>query len=485
VVLALFPTALSANGSPRIWLVGAVATLCALAVLACSRPKRDGPVRLTYWEKWTGAEAAAMQAAVDAFNASQTRIRVDFVSMAQIDRKLIAATAGGAPPDLAGIWLPQIAAFADRDALLPLDPFIAADARRAAESAGRPFDPATAVPDFLARYVPVYGTMGVVRGTVYALPITPSVVALHWNKRLFREAGLDPDKPPRTVAELDELARRLTRRHPETGAITQLGFLPQEPGWWMWANPLWFGGSFLDANGEISAGTDPQNLAALGWVESYTRTFGLDALQRFTSGFGSFGSPQSAFFTGKVAMVLQGVWLNNYIGQFAPGLDYGVAPWPAVDQPADAPFTVADADMIVIPRGAKHPEEAWEFIRYLSSANLRAERREDLQGVELVCFLQEKNSPLRAWSPYFEISHPHPHIAFFRRLSESPNAVAPPAMGVWPEYTREWTTASDRVRLLQATPDEAVADVQRRMTRSWRWHRDSLQRQAKAGEGTP
>lgn len=465
-------------------LTGAMFALIASGVFlagGCDR-RQDGAlggagrVRITYWEKWTGAESAAMQAVVDEFNAAQDRVWVDFVSMPQIDRKLIVATAGGNPPDLAGIWQQNITSFADRGALRSMDEFMRQDAR--ASGVG-----GDAVDGFMARYVRVYADMcRSSGGRVYALPTTPSVVALHWNKALFREAGLDPERPPRTRAELDDFARRLTKRDPATGAITQAGFLPQEPGWWLWANPLWFGGSFLDGRGEISIGRDPANLESARWLRSYTEEYGNEALQRFSSGFGTFGTPQSAFFTGKVAMIWQGVWMNNYIRQFAPGLDYGVADWPAADEAAlaRAPFTVAESDVIVIPSGARHPEAAWAFVRYLSSANVAARSRAELRGMERLCFLQEKNSPLREWSPYFERDHPHPKITLFRRLSESPSAVYAPSLGVWQEYLRELNTANEKVRLLEASPEEAYAYVQARMEPRWRRNRESVARQARA-----
>ena len=67
------------------------------------------------------------------------------------------------------------------------------------------------------------------RGSLYAIPTTPATTALHWNKKLFREAGLDPDSPPRTIEELDAVAQRLTKR--EGGKIVQVGVLPAVPGW--------------------------------------------------------------------------------------------------------------------------------------------------------------------------------------------------------------------------------------------------------------
>ena len=60
-------------------------------------------VTITYWEKWTGFEADAMRSVVDDFNASQDRIFVEMSAVSQIDRRLVLATAGGVPPDVAGI----------------------------------------------------------------------------------------------------------------------------------------------------------------------------------------------------------------------------------------------------------------------------------------------------------------------------------------------------------------------------------------------
>lgn len=433
------------------------------------------PIRITYWEKWSGFEADAMRAVVDQFNASQDRIFVDFVSMSQIDRKLIVATAGGNPPDVAGIWFAQLASFADRAALTPLDDFIRRDTAR---------EPA----DWLAAtYPPVYARMQYYRGHVFALISAPGTTAFYWNKTAFREAGLDPEQPPRTRAELDAFSRRLTRRDPATGAVLATGFLPQEPNWFAYSYPAWFGGALVNDDGDITlAGPDapPANLAAAEWERDIATAIGADELKIFTSGFGAFSSSQQAFFTGRVAMVFQGPWFDRFIAKYAPGLDYGVAAWPeATDRepgPPEQAFTVADADLLVIPRGAAHPEAAWEFIRFATSANPAATTRDAITGVELLCLGQQKPSPLRAWSPWFADNHPHAHIGLFRQLAASPRAWHAPQVGVWTEYLREYNTAIQRIRLLDTTPTDALDYVQNRMSASWTRHRASVERQARA-----
>ena len=84
-----------------------IVVLCLVAVAAVGyvvfgpRPQVAGHadrIVLNYWEKWTGSEAQAMQRVVDAFNASQDRIHVNYLTMSSIDEKAMLAIAGGAPP---------------------------------------------------------------------------------------------------------------------------------------------------------------------------------------------------------------------------------------------------------------------------------------------------------------------------------------------------------------------------------------------------
>ena len=441
--------------------------LSSLMLVGCQEKLSNHKVHVTYWDKWSGFEAEAMRQTVEQFNRSQDKIVVEFFSLSGVDRKTLVATAGGDPPDIAGLWAYNVYSFADRNALVPLDDFIRSEG---------------ATPEkWLQQYESVYADMCTYRGHVWAALCTPSVTALHWNKQMFRSAGLDPERPPRTLAELDEFAEKLTRQDPATGAIVQLGFLPQEPDWFAWAYPLWFGGQLLN-NDQVAIGTDPRNLPCYQWVESYTRRIGLDRVRRFASGFGNFASPQNAFLSGKIAMEFQGVWMNNYVRRFSPGLEYGVAAWPAAAPGVDQ-FALADTDLLAIPRGCKHPREAWEFIKFIGSANLDARREDQLRGMELVCYLQGKNSPLRQWSPFFEQHHPHPFIATFRQLARSPHAVHLPKMGVWLEYRREIDSAFEAVRLLAKSPAEALAFCQNRVDDRWAWHRQSLQRRQTASAG--
>lgn len=54
-------------------------------------------------------------------------------------------------------------------------------------------------------------------GKIVAVPTAAYAQALHYNRRLFKEAGLDPNKPPRTWGELRRDARQIAQRTGKAG----------------------------------------------------------------------------------------------------------------------------------------------------------------------------------------------------------------------------------------------------------------------------
>jgi multiple sugar transport system substrate-binding protein len=266
---------------------------CAALAPACRRTEAHtnpaGRVVIQYWEKWGGFEADAMREVIADFNRAQNRIEVRFLTISPIDVKLMLAASGGNPPDLAGLWEYNIPDFADKGALLPLDHALA-DAGLGA-----------------GHYVPAFWGLGRHRGFTWALPSTPGCVALFYNKRLFREAGLDPDQPPRSFAELEDMNLRLTRVELERNGgrvripfaemteaerasgqytLVQIGHQPNDVGGMnvsCWG--YWFGANYWDGDSQILA-NDAGNLAAYRWMRDAMTTFGVDQQKNFIASFG-------------------------------------------------------------------------------------------------------------------------------------------------------------------------------------------------------
>jgi ABC-type glycerol-3-phosphate transport system substrate-binding protein len=409
-------------------LLAAVASAFALEAIDAPAPS-DGRVHVLYWEKWTGFEFTGIKAIVDDFNASQNRIHVDLLSEGHIDDKTMFAVSAGVPPDVAGLYSYNVPQYADERSVIPLDDFCKANGIRESD------------------YIPSYWHLMSYGGHVWALPTTPATTALHYNRSMLAAAGLDPNRPPRTIEELDAMCTKL--EHVSAGHATQVGFLPSEPGWWNWSWVYFFGGNLWDGTSRMTTDS-PENIAAMTWVQSFSKRMGPDAVTKFKSGLGQFDSPENGFMTGQVAMEMQGVWMHNFKQKFAPDLDAGAVafPYPA-SRPDLANSTVVDCDILVIPRGAKHPKEAFEFIKYVQQQKV----------MEKLCLSHEKNSPLANISDHFWAVHKNPWIRLFDSLARSKNAILPPRVGLWPEIQSDFAAEFDEVVIAHKTPEQALRDL--------------------------
>ena len=414
-------------------------------------PDRRSDLVIHYWEKWLGPEAEAMQVIVDDFNNSVGRekhIYVEMMSMSDIDQKTLVATAGGVPPDVAGLWDPMVAQFGSLGALLPLE------------------DLAKAHGITEGYYKPVYWNACHCNGHLYSLISTPAAIALIYNKRIFHEnadklraAGLDPDRAPQTIDELDHYADVLTefttdshgRRH-----VSRAGYMPMPPefDWYVTSIPLWFGANEWDPDTRQFTLNDPRVLQAFKWLQSFPIKYGEDAVSEFSTSQGGFNSPQNSFILGTLAMEMQGPWMANYIHNLKPSMDHD---WAAAPFPSAVPglkdVSYCTFDSLMIPRGCTHVNEAFEFIAFVN--------RQD--EMEKLCMLHCKNSPLTKVSDNFLHHHPNPYISVFEELSASPNAHGTMPCPVAQEAGAELTAIVQGVLALELDPKAALERAQVRM----------------------
>jgi multiple sugar transport system substrate-binding protein len=414
-------------------------------------PGHEGDLVLHYWEKWTGAEEQAMQQIVDDFNNTVGRdkhIYVEMMSMSDIDQKTLVATAGGVPPDIAGLWDPMVVQLGSLGALEPLE------------------DLARAHGITEGYYKPVYWKGCHFDGHLYALVSTPAAVALIYNTRIFhenaaklRDAGLDPDRAPQTIDELDRYSDVLTefvtdaqgQRH-----VRRAGYMPMPPDydWYVTSIPLWFGNSEWDSATHRFTLTDPAVLRAFQWLESFPRKMGKDAVSEFSTSQGGFNSPQNSFMAGTLVMEMQGPWMANFIHIQRPSMDHD---WAAAPFPSAVPglnnVTYCPFDALMIPRGCPHIAEAFEFIAYVN--------RQDV--MEKLCMLHCKNSPLTAVSWNFLHHHPNPYIGVFEMLSASPNAHMTMQCPIAQEAGAELTAIVQGVLAMEIDPKTALEQAQVRL----------------------
>jgi ABC-type glycerol-3-phosphate transport system substrate-binding protein len=400
-------------------------------------------VNVVYWEKWTGSEGEEMRKVVNAFNRSQDRVFVQYLSISGVDNKTLLATAGGDPPDVAGLWAYDVFQFSDAHALN--------DLRGRADKAGLN----------ASYYIPGYWDELNYNGGLWALPSTPASTAVYVNEDLVPAAYRSAKTFPQTIEALDAMSDKITTRNSD-GGLKMTGFLPGEPGWWHWAWGYWFGGKLVDGD-RLTIDT-PETERAMKWIASYGKRLGNDAIQTFQSGFGTFSTPQDAFFSNKVAAEMTGVYKANYIRIYDPDLRWFAVPMPyPADRPDLAGRSVLDQDVLMIPRGAKHPDEAFEFIKFV-------QRQDVMEGL---CSAHGKNSPLEKVSEAFFRNHPNKEIRLFDRLARSPRAFHAPKIGIFAQISAEMTNVFSEVNTGQ-DPKQALADAQVRLDGLWDTYRKQV-----------
>ena len=303
------------------------------------------PVTIEVWNYATGEEQKTFQAAYDAFNSAQTAVKIN-ATWGVDNQKIITSISGGSPPDVVDLGgADPLCSWAAKGALLSLN------SRMKASN----LDTSAFVPAALS-----YGQCG---DTYYGITGAFDGLFLYYNKDILKAANI---APPTTIAELDKAAEALTKE--SGGKITQLGFSPTggisgDDGLQVWAYT--FGGDWWDPKTKAVTPTQPGNIAALKWEMSYYKRYGDKALNDFNSasfGSGPLGSDPFAF--GKVAMEMGGEWLNAFLHNYAPNVNFGEVPLPVL-KAGDKPKMYPNGDVWIVPATAKHPDAAWAFIMWL------------------------------------------------------------------------------------------------------------------------
>jgi multiple sugar transport system substrate-binding protein len=216
------------------------------------------------------------------------------------------------------------------------------------------------------RFWPFAWNQTLYNGETYGIPFETDVRVLFYNKTLFAAAGLDPEKPPQTWEEVEAAADKLDVKNAD-GTYARIGFLPLGVG--NVGEDLWSQTTGYDW---MSTGSpkvdDPAMVETLTWLKKwYDRYGGYQAVQDFRASLGA--SPNDAFMSGKVAMVVDIAGYNSFLNFYRPSLtntdgsttriDWGVALPPYSKTPA----SVSGGFALSIPTGAENPEAAWEFIK--------------------------------------------------------------------------------------------------------------------------
>jgi len=226
--------------------------------------------------------------------------------------KALTAVKSGEPPVTSILLSTDMFTLIDEDAIVPFDDLIKTDADRA----------------WLKSFYPAFMENSQTGGKTWGIPFQRSTIVLYYNKELFKEAGLDPNRPPQNWREQVEYAQKLTKRD-ASGNVTQWGIQIPSSGF-----PYWLFQALA-----VQAGTNLMNQA--GTQTYYDRpevieglTYWVDLVKKakvHPEGIVEWGTTPKDFFEKKVAMMWTTTGNLTSVRTNAK-FDFGVAMLPAGKQ---------------------------------------------------------------------------------------------------------------------------------------------------------
>jgi len=397
--------------------------------------------KVVFWHMWTAKWEKVVQEIVDRFNASQTQWEVVALVVPGGSLKTLIATAGGDPPDVMAQWDPVIPAWAERGALTPLDEIL---------------DPKDWA--YLEKNMyPAVRAIGTYKGHFYGLSTGMNIWAIYYRPSRFREAGLDPDRFPETLEELDAAAAKLFR-YDAAGRITRIGFMPR----WLSQWSAVFGGSFYDATrGELTL-LDPGALRALEWMTDYTKRYGFERVQQFESGLTTSMGASWPFISGAYAITVDGQWRIQDLAE-AKESDYRTAPIPPPE--GGKPLACwSNGNFMVVPSGAKHKQGALAFMKFWSGVD-DPERAAEFYTWGGWLPITPDVANARRYQQYIR---ENPEFATFVRVLASPNVQVSPPVPIQAYLMNRLGSAEDAALRGTLTPRQAMERLDEEIRREQR-----------------
>jgi multiple sugar transport system substrate-binding protein len=264
----------------------------------------NGKTTLTFWNGLTGGDRKTIDKLVGEFNDSQKKVRVKSVPMPWdvFYQKLLTSVSSGSGPDIVAMDAGQMPKYADKGVLAPLDDFYASKKHMDT-----------------SKLVPATVNSSKFGGKNYGVPLNMATLMLFWNKTMFKEAGLDPEKPPKTREEFVKMAAKLTKDTDKDGKPDQYAIaLADHETIPMYPVLLWQGGGdVVSADGKKATLDDPKTLSTLKYWVKQVRSGKVSPV-------GLSGAKADKLFqTEKAAMEIVGPWVTTPFSE--AGVKYGIA----------------------------------------------------------------------------------------------------------------------------------------------------------------
>jgi len=314
---------------------------CAPSILRETARDR-GNVSLVYQD--CGCTTTAQQM-LEKFNTVNPNIKVFFTSDPEkTDEQVLTDFEAGSAPDVFASCCDLLPILAQNGYLLDLRPFVQADLDR------------SAIDDWDAAQYQAFFTG---KGVQFALPKYHGALAIYYNKDVFDKYNVDYPDGTWNHDDYHAAMKRLTKFEGQDSKDNLWGSMLDVSWERIQIHVNGWGGHLVDPNDPTrSLMAEPEAMAALEWIRSqmwddHIMANSLD-VQKL--------EPKFAFNQGRLAMVEEGSWALKDILDGAP-FRLGVTTFPAGPKHK---VTLSTTDGYAVYAGTKHPEAAWELMKYLT-----------------------------------------------------------------------------------------------------------------------
>jgi len=328
----------------------------------CPKPTGKATTTLTVWHWMTDRQAAFQE--LTARYEAKTAVKVNFDLYAPSDaytQKVRAAAQGINLPDIFGILGEKrdFASFIKAGHILDLTSYMQENDNY---WGNRFFSKALAVNEFLE------GNSYTVKAGIYGVPIDIMTIQMVYNKDLFKELGLNPNRPPATFAELLDIGKKIKSANMQ-GLVSGWGEL------WMidcLANNYAFNIMGQDKvlatiRGEVPY-TDPD------WIRVFSLFKEMQEAGVLSSGIITMinKTAEQLFANNKAVFAFNGSWCVNVYKAMNPSLNYAaMLPPQASDKYPMRIWGGAGSSFMVNAR-SKNKEEAVKFLNWLTDKEQQA-----------------------------------------------------------------------------------------------------------------
>jgi sn-glycerol 3-phosphate transport system substrate-binding protein len=404
----------------------------------------DGPVQIEFWHAMTASNEETLNAMIDDYNASQDAVEVTGVFAGSYDESLDKYLTG-----LRSGELPQVVQLEETTLQTMIDSGSAVPA--AACVAATDYDTSDLLPSVLAEFE--------VEGTLWPMPFNVSNPVFYYDRNDFIAAGLDPDAPPATLDEMQQMGQAIV----DAGAATQAMALEVQP----WYPEQWMSmaGETLvdntngrDARAETATVDNQAMIDIFQWVRDMVDADLVFNVGRNPSGadhFFALASGDAAFTIG-TSGALGSVYDALDSGTVETDVDIGIGPLPG--PVAGGPTSAGGAALWIVANGSS-PEQiaaSWDFVQWLVAPAQQA-RWHVNTGYIPISFQASEDPDVQAlWA-----ERPGYQVAYEQLADDNlPPGGGGPVIGAYVEFRNALEDAIEALVLDGADPAETAATLQ-------------------------